>query len=86
MIKKEKPKKERKKYNESNEYLLLKNNIETFKDDIFLPDYNSSLNDKIVKDNNTWFNINIYKDNNIIKIPELNEKYLIDKKREGRKN
>ena len=85
MIKKEKPKKERKKYNESNEYLLLKNNIETFKDDIFLPDYNSSLNDKIVKDNNTWFNINIYKDNNIIKIPELNEKYLIDKKEKEEK-
>ena len=77
-------KKERKKYNENKEYLFLKNKIENFKDDIFLPDYNSSIN-KVLKNNNTWFNTSLYKDNNILKIPDLNEKYLINKKEKDEK-
>lgn len=85
ITKKEKPKKrERKKYNENKEYLFLKNKIENFKDDIFLPDYNSSIN-KVLKNNNTWFNTSLYKDNNILKIPDLNEKYLINKKEKDEK-
>jgi hypothetical protein len=80
ITKKEKPKKkEIKKYNENKEYLFLKNKIENFKDDIFLPDYNSSVN-KVLKNNNTWFNTSLYKDDNILKIPDLNEKFLINKK------
>ncbi len=69
------PKKERKKYADNIQYINLKKNIELYKNDVFIPDYNNSQINKVYR-KESWFDLNLYEETDTIKNPNVNEKFI----------
>ena len=63
---------------ENKEYYELKNNINKYKNTLWLPDSNIKFEKKNI---NTWFDFDIYQSNYINNKPNIKNNYITKKKR-----